>query len=102
MYPRQPYLNFFPYTTLFRSAKKINEEMKLAAVYALANLAKESVPEQVNIAYGERRLVFGRDYLLPKPFDPRLITEYHLRSEEHKAELQSRPQLVIRPLPGKK
>lgn len=56
-------------------AKKINEEMKLAAVYALANLAKESVPEQVNIAYGERKLVFGRDYILPKPFDPRLITE---------------------------
>lgn len=56
-------------------AKKINEEMKLAAVYALAKLAKESVPEQVNIAYGERKLVFGRDYILPKPFDPRLITE---------------------------
>lgn len=56
-------------------ATKINEEMKLAAVYALANLAKESVPEQVNIAYGERKLVFGREYILPKPFDPRLITE---------------------------
>src|SRR5690554_3554383 len=56
-------------------AKKINQEMKIAAVYALARLAKESVPEQVNIAYGERKLVFGRDYLLPKPFDPRLITE---------------------------
>lgn len=56
-------------------ATKINEEMKLAAVYALAQLAKESVPEQVNIAYGERKLVFGRDYILPKPFDPRLITE---------------------------
>lgn len=56
-------------------AKKINEEMKLAAVYALAKLAKESVPEQVNIAYGERKLIFGRDYILPKPFDPRLITE---------------------------
>lgn len=56
-------------------AKKINQEMKIAAVYALARLAKESVPEQVNIAYGERRLIFGRDYILPKPFDPRLITE---------------------------
>src|SRR5690606_569153 len=44
-------------------AKKINEEMKLAAVYALAKLAKESVPEQVNIAYGERKLVFGKDYI---------------------------------------
>ncbi len=56
-------------------ATKINEEMKMAAVYALAQLAKETVPEQVNIAYGEKRLVFGRDYILPKPFDPRLITE---------------------------
>ncbi|HLV45639.1 MAG TPA: NADP-dependent malic enzyme [Flavobacterium sp.] len=56
-------------------ATKINEEMKLAAVYALANLAKESVPEQVNIAYGEKKLVFGKDYILPKPFDPRLIVE---------------------------
>ena len=56
-------------------ATKINEEMKLAAVYALADLAKENVPEQVNIAYGEKRLVFGKDYILPKPFDPRLITE---------------------------
>ena len=56
-------------------ATKINEEMKMAAVYALANLAKETVPEQVNIAYGEKKLIFGRDYILPKPFDPRLITE---------------------------
>lgn len=56
-------------------AKKINEEMKLAAVYALANLAKETVPEQVNIAYGAKKLGFGKDYILPKPFDPRLITE---------------------------
>ncbi|GAA0871485.1 NADP-dependent malic enzyme [Gangjinia marincola] len=54
-------------------ATKINEEMKLAAVYALANLAKEAVPEQVNVAYGETRLNFGRDYIIPKPFDPRLI-----------------------------
>jgi len=56
-------------------ATKINEEMKLAAVYALAKLAKESVPEQVNIAYGAKKLAFGKDYILPKPFDPRLITE---------------------------
>lgn len=56
-------------------ATKINEEMKMAAVHALAKLAKESVPEQVNIAYGEKKLVFGKDYILPKPFDPRLITE---------------------------
>ncbi len=56
-------------------ATKINEEMKMAAVKALANLAKESVPEQVNIAYGETRLTFGKDYIIPKPFDPRLIAE---------------------------
>ncbi len=67
----------FPY--IFRGAldvraTKINEAMKMAAVKALANLAKESVPEQVNIAYGETKLNFGRDYIIPKPFDPRLIT----------------------------
>ncbi|WP_073151035.1 NADP-dependent malic enzyme [Mesonia phycicola] len=55
-------------------ATKINEAMKMAAVKALANLAKESVPEQVNIAYGETKLNFGRDYIIPKPFDPRLLT----------------------------
>ena len=55
-------------------ATKINEEMKMAAVKALADLTRESVPEQVNIAYGETRLTFGRDYIIPKPFDPRLIS----------------------------
>ncbi|PKP44388.1 MAG: NADP-dependent malic enzyme, partial [Bacteroidetes bacterium HGW-Bacteroidetes-13] len=54
-------------------ATKINEEMKKAAVLALAELAKEPVPEQVNIAYGETKLTFGRDYIIPKPIDPRLI-----------------------------
>jgi malate dehydrogenase (oxaloacetate-decarboxylating)(NADP+) len=68
----------FPY--IFRGAldvraTKINEAMKMAAVKALACLAKQSVPEQVNIAYGETKLIFGRDYIIPKPFDPRLITE---------------------------
>ncbi|HEX9979907.1 MAG TPA: NADP-dependent malic enzyme [Flavobacterium sp.] len=68
----------FPY--IFRGAldvraTKINEAMKMAAVKALAALAKESVPEQVNIAYGETKLIFGRDYIIPKPFDPRLITK---------------------------
>lgn len=67
----------FPY--IFRGALDvratiINEAMKMAAVKALAALAKESVPEQVNIAYGETKLVFGRDYIIPKPFDPRLIS----------------------------
>ena len=78
-YPNQVN-NVLGFPFIFRGAldvraKKINEEMKIAAVYALARLAKESVPEQVNIAYGERKLVFGRDYIIPKPFDPRLITE---------------------------
>jgi len=67
----------FPY--IFRGAldvraTKINETMKMAAVHALAHLAKMPVPEQVNIAYGETKLNFGRDYIIPKPFDPRLIT----------------------------
>jgi malate dehydrogenase (oxaloacetate-decarboxylating)(NADP+) len=67
----------FPF--IFRGAldvrsTKINEAMKMAAVKALADLAKEPVPEQVNIAYGETKLVFGTDYIIPKPFDPRLIS----------------------------
>lgn len=67
----------FPY--IFRGAldvraTKINEAMKMAAVKSLAALAKQNVPEQVNIAYGETKLVFGREYIIPKPFDPRLIT----------------------------
>ncbi|OYQ38187.1 NADP-dependent malic enzyme [Flavobacterium cyanobacteriorum] len=66
----------FPY--IFRGAldvraTRINEAMKMAAVTALAELAKAPVPEQVNIAYGETKLNFGRDYIIPKPFDPRLI-----------------------------
>jgi malate dehydrogenase (oxaloacetate-decarboxylating)(NADP+) len=48
--------------------------MKLAAVRAIANLAKEPVPELVNLAYNQRTISFGRDYIIPKPFDPRLIT----------------------------
>ncbi|MEX1001079.1 MAG: NADP-dependent malic enzyme [Crocinitomicaceae bacterium] len=55
-------------------AKAINEEMKLAAVYAIANLAKEQVPEEVIEAYGEKNLTFGRDQIIPKPLDSRLIT----------------------------
>ncbi|GHU90262.1 NADP-dependent malic enzyme [Bacteroidia bacterium] len=67
----------FPY--IFRGAldvraKTINEEMKLAAVKAIASLAKESVPDVVNAAYGLKRLSFGREYLIPKPLDPRLLT----------------------------
>ncbi|MDY0781300.1 NADP-dependent malic enzyme [Tenacibaculum sp. IB213877] len=56
-------------------ATKINEEMKLAAVHAIADLAKKTVPEQVNIVYDEVSLSFGKDYIIPKPFDPRLIYE---------------------------
>lgn len=56
-------------------ATKINEEMKMAAVHALADLAKKSVPEQVNIVYDEVSLSFGKEYIIPKPFDPRLIYE---------------------------
>ncbi len=67
----------FPY--IFRGALDvratiINEEMKLAAVKAIANLAKEPVPEIVNIAYHERNMQFGRDYIIPKPLDPRLLS----------------------------
>ncbi len=67
----------FPY--IFRGAldvrsKVINEEMKLAAVYALADLAKKPVPDIVNLAYGMENIVFGREYIIPKPVDPRLLT----------------------------
>ncbi|MDR9374488.1 MAG: phosphate acyltransferase, partial [Schleiferiaceae bacterium] len=66
----------FPY--IFRGAldvraRKINEEMKLAAAQAIAELAKEPVPEMVNIAYDDDSLQFGPRYIIPKPFDPRLI-----------------------------
>ncbi|MCM1020815.1 MAG: NADP-dependent malic enzyme [Muribaculum sp.] len=67
----------FPY--IFRGAldcgaTQINESMKLAAVHAIANLAKQPVPSVVNSAYDMTGLHFGRDYILPKPLDPRLIT----------------------------
>ena len=55
-------------------AKKINNEMKLAAAYALANLARAEVPEHLNELYGSK-LVFGKDYVIPKPFDKRLVVE---------------------------
>ena len=68
----------FPY--IFRGAldvqaKGINEAMKLAAVYALAEIAKEPVPEMVKLAYNVRDISFGKDYFIPKPFDNRLITK---------------------------
>ena len=54
-------------------ASAINDEMKIAAVRALASLAREDVPEQVLKAYGLDHLEFGREYLIPKPFDPRVL-----------------------------
>jgi malate dehydrogenase (oxaloacetate-decarboxylating)(NADP+) len=77
-YPNQVN-NVLGFPFIFRGAldvqaKTINEEMKLAAVNALARLAKEAVPEQVNTAYKVSNLVFGREYIIPKPLDPRLIT----------------------------
>lgn len=68
----------FPY--IFRGAldvraTEINEEMKLAAVKALAELAKSPVPEIVNIAYNTNNLCFGREYIIPKPVDPRLLNK---------------------------
>ena len=63
-------------------AEKINEEMKMAAVFALAELAKEPVPENVNVVYGETKLSFGRDYIIPKPFDPRLISKIPIKVAE--------------------
>ncbi len=56
-------------------ATTINEEMKLAAVRSIAALAKEAVPDEVNQAYGIKNLSFGKDYIIPKPLDPRLLTE---------------------------
>ena len=55
-------------------ATSINEEMKLAATLAIAALAKESVPDYVNLAYGSKNLSFGADYIIPKPIDNRLIS----------------------------
>ena len=55
-------------------AKAINEEMKLAASYALAQLAKEDVPELVKRAYGGEEIIFGKEYIVPKPFDSRVLT----------------------------
>jgi len=78
-YPNQVN-NVLGFPFIFRGAldvraTEINEAMKLAAVRALADLAKKSVPDIVNMAYGNINLKFGKDYIIPKPVDPRLITE---------------------------
>ncbi|HET9308657.1 MAG TPA: NADP-dependent malic enzyme [Candidatus Sulfotelmatobacter sp.] len=76
-YPNQVN-NVLGFPFIFRGAldvraTAINEEMKLAATRALADLAKEDVPDSVCRAYGVQRLQFGREYLIPKPFDPRVL-----------------------------
>ncbi len=68
----------FPYIfrgALDTNARAINEQMKMAAVYAIATLAKQPVPDVVNEAYKVNNFTFGREYFIPKPVDPRLITE---------------------------
>ena len=78
-YPNQ-INNVIGFQYIFRGAldvhaTAINEEMKLAAVHAIADLAKQPVPDIVNDVYKVNNLTFGRDYFIPKPVDPRLITE---------------------------
>lgn len=68
-------------------ATGINEEMKLAAVKAIANLAKETIPEEVIEAYGEKHISFGKDQIIPKPLDPRLI--YHVAPAVARAAMES-------------
>ncbi len=80
----------FPY--IFRGAldvraTSINEEMKIAAVHAIADLAKKSVPEAVNMAYNAKNLKFGSDYIIPKPMDLRLMT--NVSSAVAKAAIES-------------
>ncbi len=76
-YPNQVN-NVLGFPFIFRGAldvraKQINEEMKIAAVKALAALAKEEVPDYVSKAYGGQKFSFGREYIIPKPFDPRVL-----------------------------
>jgi malate dehydrogenase (oxaloacetate-decarboxylating)(NADP+) len=78
-YPNQVN-NVLGFPFIFRGAldvraTAINEEMKLAAVKALADLARESVPDIVNVAYNEKSLHFGPNYIIPKPIDPRLLVK---------------------------
>ncbi len=90
-YPNQVN-NVLGFPFIFRGAldvkaTSINEEMKIAAVYALARLTKEDVPEVVNKAYRVENLHFGRDYIIPKPLDPRLI--YHVAPAVAKAAMET-------------
>ncbi len=90
-YPNQ-INNVLGFPFIFRGAMdvkatSINEEMKIAAVYALAKLTKEDVPDTVNKAYKTQNLFFGREYIIPKPLDPRLI--YHVAPAVAKAAMDS-------------
>lgn len=90
-YPNQ-INNVLGFPFIFRGAldvkaSAINEEMKIAAVHALANLTKEDVPETVNKAYKTQNLYFGREYIIPKPLDPRLI--YHVAPAVAKAAMET-------------
>ena len=76
-YPNQVN-NVLGFPFIFRGAldvraTQINEEMKLAAVHAIAKLAREDVPERVSAAYGGQQFSFGPEYIIPKPFDPRVL-----------------------------
>ena len=77
-YPNQVN-NVLGFPFIFRGAldvraRRINEDMKIAAVYALRDLAKLPVPKEVCDAYGVKNIEFGREYIIPKPVDPRLIS----------------------------
>jgi malate dehydrogenase (oxaloacetate-decarboxylating)(NADP+) len=77
-YPNQVN-NVLGFPFIFRGAldvraKQINEAMKLAAVRAIAELTRQPVPEIVNLAYNKKNIAFGKEYIIPKPLDPRLIT----------------------------
>jgi malate dehydrogenase (oxaloacetate-decarboxylating)(NADP+) len=90
-YPNQVN-NVLGFPFIFRGAldvraTQINEAMKLAAVRALSNLAKEHVPEMVNLAYNQKSINFGPEYIIPKPLDPRLIT--HVAPAVAKAAMDS-------------
>ncbi|HJV37134.1 NADP-dependent malic enzyme [Geomonas sp.] len=90
-YPNQVN-NVLGFPFIFRGAldvhaRSINEEMKLAAVHALANLAREEVPDSVCKAYGNCKFSFGRQYIIPKPFDPRVLL--HVAPAIAKAAMES-------------
>jgi malate dehydrogenase (oxaloacetate-decarboxylating)(NADP+) len=109
-YPNQVN-NVLGFPFIFRGAldvgsSEINDPMKIAAVHALANLAREEVPHSVKRAYGQENISFGKDYLIPKPFDHRVlfwvapavakaametnVARSHLDLEEYKLQLEER------------